>query len=393
MKLVLISFHYPPDLGAGAFRMKALVDAFVAIGGSSIELEVLTTQPHRYSRHRPSAAPVEQQGSVTVFRFPVPPSGGRKFALIRSYLAFARQCRRHIAGRQADFVLATASRLVPALIGAYLARRLGAYLHLDIRDLFARNLRQLHPRWSWRPVHWAAAALERRALARADSVSVVSPGFCQHLPACLRRGHLSVHPNGIDPEFIVQEPVSFPEPGADGRIEIVYAGNVGQGQDLELIVPDLAIALHDRVNFTIYGDGAGKESLRASLRERGVDNVQLRGAVARERLPSIYRRAHVLFLHLRPLAAMEAVIPSKLFEYGASGKPILAGVAGISADLLTAEVPNSAVFSPGNIGQALAAFRRLRLCHTPRPAFVTKYNRSTISRVMAQEILARFEGR
>lgn len=369
--------------------MKALVDALVEIAGDSLEIEVLTAQPHRYSAHRPQAEPVERNGAVSVFRFSVPLSRGRKFALLRAYLAFWRHCRQHLAARQADAVFASSARLIPAVIGARLAAKLGAYLHLDIRDLFARNFREMHRGWLWRPVNRIIDELESRTLARADSISLVSSGFRDYLPVSAMRTRLSVHPNGIDPEFVVESEDLFPGRDAEGKIEVVYAGNIGRAQGLELIVPELASALEERARFTIYGDGAGKSLLQARLEEQGVTNVQLCDAVARERLPLVYRRAHVLFLHLRPLAALEAAVPSKIFEYGASGKPILAGVSGMAAELLTAEVPNSAIFPPGNVQRGLEAFERLCLCHTARSSFVSRYNRGAISREMARELLDR----
>lgn len=45
MKILIISQNYPPDLGAGAFRIKSLVDALIARGH---EITVLTGTPNRY---------------------------------------------------------------------------------------------------------------------------------------------------------------------------------------------------------------------------------------------------------------------------------------------------------------------------------------------------------
>ena len=42
----------------------------------------------------------------------------------------------------------------------------------------------------------------------------------------------------------------------------------------------------------------------------------------------------ILFIHLNAYPAFEKVLPSKIFEYAATGKPILAGVSGYSADFI-----------------------------------------------------------
>ena len=55
------------------------------------------------------------------------------------------------------------------------------------------------------------------------------------------------------------------------------------------------------------------------------------------------------------------MLPSKLFEYAALGKPIWAGVAGFTASFVTSEITNAAVFHPCNAEDALRAFERLQL--------------------------------
>ena len=47
----------------------------------------------------------------------------------------------------------------------------------------------------------------------------------------------------------------------------------------------------------------------------------------------------VLFLHLNDYSAFRKVIPSKIFEYAATGKPIVAGVSGYAAEFLRHENP------------------------------------------------------
>lgn len=81
------------------------------------------------------------------------------------------------------------------------------------------------------------------------------------------------------------------------------------------------------------------------------------------------------------------VIPSKLFEYAATGKPILAGLEGYSKAFTLNHIPNACVFAPGNADAAVAALARLRLSATDREAFLRAYSRSTIQQRMAFDIL------
>jgi peptidoglycan/LPS O-acetylase OafA/YrhL len=82
------------------------------------------------------------------------------------------------------------------------------------------------------------------------------------------------------------------------------------------------------------------------------------------------------------------VLPSKLFEYAALAKPILAGVAGYAARFIHEEISNAAVFAPCDVAAAVLAFGSLQLTDRPRADFVAKYARTQIARAMADDVLA-----
>src|SRR5690606_27667563 len=114
-----------------------------------------------------------------------------------------------------------------------------------------------------------------------------------------------------------------------------------------------------------------------------------------EELITAYQEADVLFLHLNDYDAFRKVLPSKIFEYAALGKPIWAGVAGYSADFIRQFVPNATVFSPCNVEEAVSAFSSLSLVTKPRHEFVERFARVKIMQELASDIiqLAKSEAR
>lgn len=138
----------------------------------------------------------------------------------------------------------------------------------------------------------------------------------------------------------------------------------------------------------VIGDGSRRAVLEAAIAGSGADNVLVRPPVPREQLIRAYQAADVLLLHLGRQAAFERVLPSKVFEYAALGKPLLAGVAGYAARFIREEVDNAAVFAPGDAAAAAEAFAGLQLADHPRVAFIDKYRRSHISAAMAADVLA-----
>ncbi len=142
------------------------------------------------------------------------------------------------------------------------------------------------------------------------------------------------------------------------------------------------------MKFKLIGDGGRQPQLKLALAGAGVNNVELVTPMSRKALLDEYLAADVLFLHLNDYDAFEKVLPSKIFEYAAMGTPIWAGVSGYAAQFLRKEVSNVAVFSPCDVEQAITVFERLDLRAAPRDAFVQRFSRKRIMRMMAADVLA-----
>jgi len=118
------------------------------------------------------------------------------------------------------------------------------------------------------------------------------------------------------------------------------------------------------------------------------DRVRVMPPVERSRLLELYRGSDYLFLHLNDFEAFRKVLPSKIFEYAATGKPILAGVAGHAATFLRTNVRNTAIFPPCDAAAGVRALSTLQSGHTDRSDFLERYRRSRIMQEMAEDVLA-----
>jgi glycosyltransferase involved in cell wall biosynthesis len=136
----------------------------------------------------------------------------------------------------------------------------------------------------------------------------------------------------------------------------------------------------------LLADAQIAEQLREDC--EGLSNVQLLPPVSRDELIDAYKSADVLFLHLNDYEAFKKVLPSKIFEYAALGKPILAGVEGFAKDFINQNVSNAEVFEPGNSVGAVKALERLSLIEQPRAEFIKKHSRKHIMEDMANDIIA-----
>ncbi|PIB52695.1 hypothetical protein [Pseudomonas sp. 2995-1] len=71
-------------------------------------------------------------------------------------------------------------------------------------------------------------------------------------------------------------------------------------------------------------------------------------------------------------------MPSKLLEYAATGKPILAGLGGYSKRFTIYIIPNASVFALANPDAVAAALAKVTLGTTDRAAFIQEYYGSNV---------------
>jgi glycosyltransferase involved in cell wall biosynthesis len=387
MRVLILSFYYEPDLCAGSFRTTSLVAALRERAPAGTRIDVITTLPNRYHTFTQEAAEIETSAGIEIRRVKLPPHRSDMPGQARAFLHFAREALSIVADREYDLIFATSSRLMTAMLGAWVARRKRTPLYLDIRDIFVDTIKDVLPP----PAGWAALGLfsmiESWTMRKATRINLVSRGFEGYFRKRYGNRSMAWFTNGIDDEFLVPPAARVRHASTDPRTSILYAGNIGAGQGLHSVLPKLARELRHQARFIVIGDGGRRDALRAALATEGVDNVELREPMKRSELIEAYESADVLFLHLGSLPAFEKVLPSKVFEYAALGKPVLAGVAGYAAQFIRDEVRNAAVFPPGDVPAAVQAFKSLELTDRPRPEFVAKYARANLARQMADDIL------
>jgi glycosyltransferase involved in cell wall biosynthesis len=387
LKLLILSFYYQPDLCAGSFRITALLKALLEKLPEDAEIDLITTLPNRYSSFCTEAPCYEQFKGLTVYRTLLPSHHSGMADQSKAFFAFASQALKIIGSKRYDLIFASSSRLMTAALGAVVAHRSGSTLYLDIRDIFADTIKDVLPKNIAMLVHPFFSLLERWTINSAAKINLVSMGFAPYFKKRYPQSNLSFFSNGIDDEFMRIQPTGFSASAKD-VLQVVYAGNMGDGQGLHKIIPKLANMFSDRLQFVLVGDGGRRKQLAEAIAAEKCQNVELLEPVNREKLIEIYQSADILFLHLNNYDAFKKVLPSKLFEYAALGKPIWAGIAGYPAEFTENNISNAAIFSPCDAEAAALAFKQLSIVTEPRANFTERYARKNIMQAMAADILA-----
>ncbi|WP_368881698.1 glycosyltransferase family 4 protein [Shewanella algae] len=382
MRILVLSFYFKPDLCAGSFRTTALVEQLKQHAG--IEVDVVTTMPNRYASFDADAQPEETDGNVRIRRVSLPSHESGMLDQIKSFKTFYQQAQKLVKSEKYDLVFATSSRLFTAFLGARVAKSKKVPLYLDIRDIFVDTIKDVLSPKTVLLLKPILSIFEKYTFSAAKHINLVSKGFAGYFQARYPKVSYSWFTNGIDAEFLELQNIKIDS--QDKTKRIVYAGNIGEGQGLHTILPELASLLSQNYYFRVIGDGGRKQQL--SDKTSSITNIELLPPVNRQQLIDEYLRADVLFLHLNDYSAFEKVLPSKIFEYASTGKPILAGVSGYAAEFIKSEVSNAEVFYPGDHQGALNALNKLKLEHTERKAFISKYTRANIMKDMSYSIVA-----
>ena len=392
MNILYLTFYFEPDLGPGATRNTSVVNELASQLAPSDSIHVVTTHPNRYSLYHSPATSHEEWyhggAAITVQRVKVLEHKGRYVGQLAAFYSYYRQVWQLTKERPYDLVIASSSRLFTAFLGARISRRKHIALFLDIRDLFREAILEiLKRRWCTAPAAWmidgVLQVVERYTFGYAQHINLVSEGFADYFRP-FDQATYSYYTQGIDDLFIN---MPHSEKRTDSAVKtILYAGNIGEGQGLDTIIPQAAQQLGDGYRFVIIGDGSARSKLEKAIRRSTQSNIEWQPPISRANLVNAYQMADYLFVHLNNLEAFKRVIPSKLFEYGATDKPILAGVSGYAASFIEKYLPNTLVFPSGDVNRLVEQLRQTPYVRLARDRFVRQFKRRTINAAMARQI-------
>jgi glycosyltransferase involved in cell wall biosynthesis len=112
---------------------------------------------------------------------------------------------------------------------------------------------------------------------------------------------------------------------ANSRV-ILYAGMMGPAQNLQMILraAQLLPGL-DGLLFLIVGEGEQKQMLANLVREKQISNVIIWDSISSELMPYLINLADACLIPLKRdnSGILEIVLPKKLCEYAACGKPVI----------------------------------------------------------------------
>jgi colanic acid biosynthesis glycosyl transferase WcaI len=335
VRVLVLGPHFAPDTAPTGTVLTRIVEELVTHGH---EIHVVTSLPW-YRQHRVEAGwggrairtETTAWGSITrVHPFPGPDKSNllRRALGFVGFSALAGLAALRAGGwfRSVDVVLAMSPPLTLGPTGwlAGIAHR--APLLFNVQDVVPDAAVRTGA-ISDRRVIAVASWLERFSYDRATAVTVLSDDLRENVAAKMRaevRDRVHVIPNFVDTDRIVpgDRMTRYRRELGFGEEPIVlYAGNVGFSQSLDLVVA-AARACPD-LGFVINGDGAARAELERSAAD--VANLRFVGYQPIERLPEVLATGDV---HVVPLRSGlgDVSVPSKTYSSLAAARPVVASI-------------------------------------------------------------------
>jgi len=260
---------------------------------------------------------------------------------IKNYLSFmvcAVLTGFKLPGRY-DIVFASSPSLFVGLAGFILSRLKKSKFVLEVRDLWPKSaveLGFLKNKALIKLTEW----LERFLYRKAAGVIAVTGGIKAAVEKAVGNpDRVTLITNGVDTDFFQTSwEIDFKNKhGLQDNFVVIYVGSHGINNDLETIIEAAGkLTTVKEIHFAFFGGGDHKDYLIRLCMERGLKNVSFFPPQPKNTVSSLLQGADVCVLAIKKRPFFQGTLPNKIFDYLASGKPVVAAVPpdGETAELL-----------------------------------------------------------
>lgn len=362
MKVLYVSQYFPPEIGAPAARVHSLSREWVKQGH---DVTVLTAFAHHPTGVKARAdrwciTRREKSDGIKVVRsyvYATANSGTvRRMASFASFMAAATAIGSVRVSRP-DVVIATSPQLLCGCAGWMLAKRFGCPFVFEVRDLWPESIMAVGAMKENFVVR-SLKRVARQLYQRSQCIVTVGEGYRQDIIDRYDVPLAKIHsiPNGIDTHLfrpgnrLNQIRARF---GWGKRFVAAYVGTHGMAHGLQHVLQAAkTLKDHPDILFVFIGEGAEKATLKRMASDLHLDNVQFIDPQPRESLTDFYAACDVGLVCLKDQKLFQRVLPSKIFEYLGSARPVLISVRGEARNVI--EDAGAGVFVEPENADALA---------------------------------------
>ena len=325
MRIALIADTFPPLRTSGAVQLRDLSREMVRQGHE------LTVMLPSTDLDRPWL--LEEMDGVQVLRLRAPRTKDigyvrRTLGELAMPFAMMRHLRKSpLANERWDGVVWYAPSIFHGPLASALKKSSACKGYLVIRDIFPEWAVDMGLMGRGLPYRFFDA-VARYQYSVADVIGVQTPGNQVYFDRWRRQPgrRLEVLQNWLDKPAQALCPIRVSETSLAGRKILVYAGNMGVAQGMDILL-DLAERLRSRpdVGLLFVGRGSDAARLKENAQQRDLDNVLFFDEIHPDQIPDLYAQCSAGIVALDPRHKSHN-IPGKFLTYMQSGLPVLATV-------------------------------------------------------------------
>lgn len=325
--LVISQYFYPEP-----FRINDMCAEWVKRGYKVTVVTGIPNYPQGkyYEGYSLTNNRTEEWNGVKIVRIPLIARGDNAIGLVCNYMSFVLsgyiwKCLSKI---KADYVFTfEVSPMTQVLIGVWYAKKHKVPHYLYVQDLWPENVEivtGIHSPIILKPIGKMVDYIYKNC----DHIFATSPSFVKEIQKrCDNKDKVTYWPQYAEEFYKPIEKKTIPEIPDDGKFKIIFTGNIGQAQGLE-ILPKVADSLED-VKFVIVGDGRNKENFLEEIRKMQVeDKFIMIDRQPAEKIPEFLACCDAAFVSFMDNELFTKTIPAKLQSYMACGMPIIASASG-----------------------------------------------------------------
>jgi len=319
-EIIIISNYYPPEKGAAANRIEQLALKLYQNNFKVTVLCPLGNYPkgELFPEYRGKFSVTENLQNITVKRLWIYPSVSKNiFKRTLSVLSFSSLLFFYLLIKKTpNKVVVQSPPLLLSFVSVLVLSLMRKKIILNVSDL------------------WPLAALELKALKKdsfSHHVSLFFERFIYRKSTIIfgQSNEIISHIHSIYPEKSCFLYRNFPdhqitsplfETNLNEPIKMFYAGLLGVAQGVfelcqNIELENLNIELH------VFGDGAEKSQIEVLIRQNPQKKIFFHGMLERKELHKKLQSFDIAIVPLK--TRIYGSVPSKIFEYGAIGLPIL----------------------------------------------------------------------
>lgn len=334
MKILVFSQYFYPE----NFRINTLCRELVQRGH---EVTVLTGYPQYpigriYDGYGFDIPYETQWKGVKIVRVKVHARGKTPFGMLRNCIDYVRQANAWVRACEERFDAVYVFEVSPVTVGlpaVTYKEKFGVPMFFNLQDLWPENVEEVLG-IRFKPLSWYLGRIVDKIYAGSDKILCASRGFVKNLTdRGVPEGKLVFWPQFcLEPAL---EGKQRPEVYSQDTFNIVFAGNLGDAQGLDLMVEAAAELKGSGIRWYLVGDGRAKERLQKQVEVYGVqEDVIFVGRVSEDEANRYVHFADCAYLSFKNNKIFNMTIPAKLQTYLACGTPVLAAAGGETAQLI-----------------------------------------------------------